>query len=124
MDGLYMTISLHCVTKLQAYGRLASKLFDNTENSSKIDELVRKHLKLVNLIEMANSSFDCAMFCQLISTLGLFVTVSFQLNYGLDYCVTLVFVLVMAQLFIYCFLSECIYTTVSPKFSSKTDLDS
>lgn len=29
----------------------------------------------------------------------------------------------MAQLFIYCFLSECIYTTVSPKFSSKTGLD-
>lgn len=101
-------IALHCTTKLKAYCRLASEL----ANVEKIHEFAEKHLELLQLIETAKSVFDVINLCQLLTTLGLFVVICFQMRYGVDYLIVILIFAAAVQLFFYCFLSERIYTLV------------
>lgn len=103
-------LALHCVTKLKAYCRLATELAN--DNVEKIHEFAAKHLELVKLIEMANSVFGVTNLFQLLTTLGLFVALCFQMRYGIDYINVIIIPAAAVQLFFYCFLSECVYTWV------------
>lgn len=106
-------IALHCIMKMKVYCQLAARLTSvEQESTARINELAKKHLKLLNLIETAESVFNILHLITFIATLGLLVTISFQTRYGFDYCSAVLFVAVMIALFFYCFLSECISTTV------------
>lgn len=110
MYMLYIVIAFYCVSKLKVFCKLAEEL---TELDKDIEKLAQKHLKLVEFISIANSSLGNAIFCQLMTALGLFVFASFHLHNGVDYCVTVLFATIMLQLFMYCFLSQYVYTMVS-----------
>lgn len=110
MDCLFMMIALYCITKLKMYCKLASEL---TGIDEEINDLAKKHLKLIEFIAVANSALEYSILFQLSTALGLFVFGSFQVRHGFDYCVGIMFIAVMIQLFLYCLLSELIYTMVS-----------
>lgn len=105
-----MHIALHCRTELKALCSIASDLVDGS--SAQIDDFASKHLSLMNFIESANSVFHIAICGQLLTALGLFVVISFQTRFGIDFCAAFVLLAIAIQLFFFCFLSECIYDTV------------
>lgn len=109
MDLLYMLITLYCITKLRVYCKLASEL---TGDDEEIKSFSRNHLKLVELISIADSALQSSIFIQLMSALGLFAFGSFQVRHGVDGCIAITFTAIMLQLSLYCFLSEYIYTLV------------
>lgn len=107
-----MHIALHCKTELKAFCTIASNLVDGDDNSAQIDDFVSKHLSLMRFVESANSVFQIAICGQLLTALGLFVVISFQVRFGIDFCAAFVLLAIAVQLFFFCFLSECIYDTV------------
>lgn len=114
-DVLFSLVALHCITELSVCCRHTPSLADsNDEGSTKlrIKELVEKHRKLISLIETANSIFGIGISCQILSGLGFFVVLSFQLRYGFDFIVTLSFLVTVVQSFLYCFISDYTYTMV------------
>lgn len=115
-DSLFILVTLHCASQIKVCCHYASKLadFDSEEAQAiAIDEFTKMHSKALKLIGIINSIFKFSNFGQLLSTLGLFVVVTFQARFDIDYCVLMVFVSSMCLLFMYCFLSEYISTMVT-----------
>lgn len=119
MDALFMTAALHCITKLKSFCQEALRL---TGDPSQLDKFAAKHQKLIEFVEIANSVFEIGIICQLLTALGLFVVLSFQMRYGVSYYVAIILVGTFFQLFLYCFLSECMYTKVSSYYLNKFKL--
>lgn len=110
-----MMIVLYCISKLKVCCQYALKVADcETEEaqSTAVNELIKMHLRFLNLIDAINSIFEVSNFGQLLSTLGFIVLLSFRARFGIDYCLVFLFISLMLQLFVYCYLSEWVVTLV------------
>lgn len=108
-------IILYCASQIKVCCHHASKLADNSAEESQaisIDKFIKMHLRVLKLMRTINSIFEIANFGQLLSTFGLFVVLSFQTQFGIDYRLLIIFSSIMLQLFVYCYLSERICTLV------------
>lgn len=109
LDLLYLMIALYSVTKLKAQGRTATQL---TGDDEEINSFAKTHLRLIEFISIANSAIKNSILSQFLSALGLFVFGTFQIHGGFDYSVLVMLVPVLFQVFLHCFLSQCVYTLV------------
>lgn len=109
-----MMMTIHCIAKLEVCSYYAAKLgTPGHDTHQSIESFSKRHLKTLNLIDMVISVYKFANLGQLLSTLGLFVIVTFQTRFSFDYSIVLIFVLIMIQLFLYCSASELVYSAVS-----------
>lgn len=114
----FILMSRYFIAKLEVCCHHASKLCYFTADVSQsilIERFVKRHLKILNMIDTANSIYKFINIGQLLSALGLFVVVTLQIRYGLDFPLMIMFMAVMVQLLLYCYLSERINGLVELK---------
>lgn len=113
-DSFYAMISCHCIAQLSVccgdaslIGDFDDDQRDTEESQSKlIDSLVEKHLRVLELMESADSIYQFTNFSQLASAFGLLVTASFQIQLNMTAELVVLVIACLSQLFLYCIISE------------------
>lgn len=114
-DAFFLLMSRHSIMKLEVCCHHAETLCDFTADVSQslmVKKFTKRHLKVLNMIELANSIYKYMNLGQLLTALGLFVVVTFQTRFGVDYILSIIFTCSMLQLFFYCYLSDRVYSMV------------
>ncbi|CRK92400.1 CLUMA_CG005997, isoform A [Clunio marinus] len=100
-DSYFVLVTIHCVAKLSTCGSHALKIDGKTDGKC-ISILIRKHLHVLELIELSRNVFNPMCFYQLLSTYGLIVSISFNIKNGIDLVSVMTLAAALFQLFLYC----------------------
>lgn len=122
-DGFFVLTTLNCIAKLSVCSHHVSKIGDfsdfylSTEMAQEalIDKCVKYHLKALSLIATSNSLIELTNVVQIVTTFGMVVIMSFQLHLegGVSYILCLELFVAIFQLFLFCFLCECVTDAVN-----------
>lgn len=117
-----MLITFHCIARLSVCCHHVSRIGDfndfeiDTEEAQEafIDRWTRYHAETLDLITESNQVFEYSNLCQVLTTFGCTVLMSFLINEGKHN--NAVFYLeagaMFTVLFLYCYLSECVSSKV------------
>ncbi|CRK93258.1 CLUMA_CG006801, isoform A [Clunio marinus] len=109
-DSFFILTTVHTMSEASVCGHLVSKIGRNTDDKY-LNDLIERHLHVLDLIESSNTIFSVINFCQLISAFLMIVAALFQLNSVVDAVSLLIIVAILSQNFVYCFLGTCIETS-------------
>ncbi|CRK99141.1 CLUMA_CG012550, isoform A [Clunio marinus] len=109
IDALFMLFTLHCVAELSVCCIYASKI-DRQTNRDFIKIFVKKHLRVLHLIETSSEVFNIMSFIQLLTSFGMAVSTLIKLTSEIDIMSITIMSAIASQLFIYCFLGSILST--------------
>jgi 7tm Odorant receptor len=113
-------LSFHCIAKLAVCCHHAEKIgkFDKSELKAEesdaqfVEKCIQMHMKTLKLVERTNSIYKIFNLGQFLFAIGFIVVTSFQIQSSVDKILLAFLLTLLLQLFMFCYLAECISVMV------------
>ncbi|CRK92392.1 CLUMA_CG005942, isoform A [Clunio marinus] len=108
-DSFFIMVTIHGLSKMSICSGLASKIGKNADDNF-IDDLVKKHLHALNVIETTSLILQPINFFLMLSDFGAIVSTLFQLKSGMKSVASFASLCLLVQFFTYCYMGTKVST--------------